>query len=110
MTDRSSQEPVDQAMLSLQAELDRMAAETPEMPESFRQGWRQAIRQEKLQTIRLERIAAARPRDFEEIVPVASSRPRDFETDAAAASRASEAEKKVAAAPSRTSEDRMQSI
>ncbi len=118
MTDRSSQEPVDQAMLSLQAELDRMAAETPEMPESFRQGWRQAIRQEKLQTIRLERIAAARPRDFEEIVPVASSRPRDFEatvpaassrpqdfeTSGAAASRASEAEKKVAAAPSRTSE------
>ena len=25
---------------SLQRELDRMAAEVPEMPESFRQGWR----------------------------------------------------------------------
>ena len=31
---------------SLQRELDRMAAEVPEMPESFRQGWRQAIRKE----------------------------------------------------------------
>ena len=31
---------------SLQAELDRMAAETPEVPESFRQGWREAVRAE----------------------------------------------------------------
>ncbi len=31
---------------SLQAELDRMAAETPEVPESFRQDWREAVRAE----------------------------------------------------------------
>jgi len=64
MTDRSSQEPVDQAMLSLQAELDRMAAETPEMPESFRQGWRQAIRQERI-TEAEKKVAAAPSRTSE---------------------------------------------
>ncbi len=31
---------------ALQTELDRMAAEVPEMPESFRQGWREAVRRE----------------------------------------------------------------
>ena len=64
MTDHSSQEPVDQAMLSLQAELDRMAAETPEMPESFRQGWRQAIRQERI-TEAEKKVAAAPSRTSE---------------------------------------------
>ncbi len=31
---------------TLQAELDRMAAEVPEIPESFRQGWREAVRRD----------------------------------------------------------------
>ena len=46
MSDRTNAESMDQAMLSLQAELDRMAAEVPEMPESFRKGWREALRRE----------------------------------------------------------------
>ena len=36
----------DPAMLSLQSELEAMARETPEMPESFRQAWREAVRKE----------------------------------------------------------------
>ena len=32
---------------ALQAELDRMARETPEMPEDFRRGWREAVRKEQ---------------------------------------------------------------
>jgi hypothetical protein len=36
----------DRADLSLQAQLDQMASEVPEMPESFRQGWREAVRAE----------------------------------------------------------------
>ena len=36
----------DPGLLSLQAELDRMAEEVPEMPESFQAGWRAAIREE----------------------------------------------------------------
>ena len=43
MRDQNREELTEQ---SLQAELDRMAAETPEMPESFRQGWREAVRAE----------------------------------------------------------------
>lgn len=43
MTDDQKQ---DRAELSLQRALDRMRAETPEMPEEFRRGWREAIRSE----------------------------------------------------------------
>lgn len=42
-TDEMKQDP---AMLSLQNELEAMARETPEMPESFRQAWREAVRKD----------------------------------------------------------------
>lgn len=42
MSEYPNQDP---AWLSLQEELNQMAAETPEMTESFRAGWRQAIRE-----------------------------------------------------------------
>ena len=47
MTDREiHNSDADRADLSLQAQLDQMASEVPEMPESFRQGWREAVRAE----------------------------------------------------------------
>ena len=44
-TDETNRDP---AMLSLQSELEAMARETPEMPESFRQAWREAVRKDGL--------------------------------------------------------------
>lgn len=43
---RTAETNRDPAMLSLQSELEAMARETPEMPESFRQAWREAVRKE----------------------------------------------------------------
>ena len=43
---RTAETNLDPAMLSLQSELEAMARETPEMPESFRQAWREAVRKE----------------------------------------------------------------
>ncbi len=53
MTERNP----DQAMLSLQSELDAMARETPEIPESFQKGWREAIRKEASASAAAEQAA-----------------------------------------------------
>ena len=45
-TNRMPEMNQDPAMLSLQSELEAMARETPEMPESFRRAWREAVRKE----------------------------------------------------------------
>ena len=46
MTEKTDGNVHGQDEFSLQAELDRMAADVPEMPESFRKGWREAVRQD----------------------------------------------------------------
>ena len=49
MTDQRNraEEARDPAMISLQEALDQMSAEVPDMPESFRRGWREALRAEQ---------------------------------------------------------------
>lgn len=61
-------------LMRLQRELDSMAAEVPEMPEEFRQGWRRAIREdaanrtaEKENRAEAEQIAAIRDIDINEV-------------------------------------------
>ncbi len=48
MTERNQekQNRNDQALLSLQNALDRMAGDVPDMPDIFRKGWREAVRRE----------------------------------------------------------------
>ena len=54
----SDQEKLDPALLSLQEELKKMSEDVPEMPESFRTGWREAIRREAAEASRKEGSAA----------------------------------------------------
>ena len=86
MSDRTNAESVDQAMLSLQAELDRMAAEVPEMPESFRKGWREALLREAVDEG--SSSAAAREKDSPETERSSGSsgafQPKDTADNAAA--------------------------
>ena len=60
----------DQAMLSLQEELNQMAGEVPEMPDSFRLGWREAVRKAAAEASEAPRAAAARRSDVPEKEPV----------------------------------------
>ena len=67
-------------LIRIQQELDSMAAETPEMPEEFRQAWRKAIRAEAVNRRARQETPAEAER--EKIVPAAAlSRGKMDETE-----------------------------